>query len=233
MDFLRLILTAILPIIIIAVVIYRVDRYDKEPIKLLLFVMFLGMLSVIPALIGETVLGFVGVIFGSGFIGTAYRAFIQVALVEEFCKWIIIIIVIYKRPEFDEPIDGIVYCVFVSLGFAAVENILYVLTKYVTSPNIALFRGVLSVPAHALFGISMGYFMSLAKYSTNPIASKRYYRRSLWIPVFFHGIYDFILFTGIPLLLIVFVGFVVYLWINGIKKLKRFAQLSKASNSSD
>ncbi len=228
MDYIRLLFTAVLPIIIIAIVIYKVDRYDKEPIKLLVLTMFLGALSVIPSFIAERILG---IFAGGGIIGTAYSAFIGVALVEEFFKWIVVILVIYKRPEFDEPIDGIVYCVFASLGFAAIENIGYVFTHYAASPNIALYRGLLSVPAHALFGVSMGYFLSLSKYAQNPAASKRFYWRSLWIPVLFHGIYDFILFIGNPLPLLIFFPFVIYMWVNGIKKLRRFAQLSKAENT--
>jgi RsiW-degrading membrane proteinase PrsW (M82 family) len=233
MDFIRLIFNALLPIAIIAFIIYKVDRYDKEPIKLLVLVMFLGAVAVIPVFIGSWLLGLVGTAFGEGILGTAYHAFIQVALVEEFFKWIVIILVIYKRPEFDEPLDGIVYCVFVSLGFAAVENILYLLSYSVNSPNIAFFRGILSVPGHALFGVSMGYFLSLAKYATNPIESSKYYWRSLFIPVLFHGIYDFLLFMKMSLLLLVFVGFIIYMWINGIKKLKKFAEISKATNSID
>ncbi len=233
MDFIRLLFTAVLPIIIISIIIYKVDRYDKEPIKLLLLVMFLGAVAVIPVLIFGFILGLFRLPFGSGIIVTVYHAYIEVALVEEFFKWIMIILVIYKRPEFDEPIDGIVYCVFVSLGFAAVENIMYVLSYSVTSPNIALHRGLLSVPGHALFGVSMGYFMSLAKYAIDPIASKKYLRRSLIIPVIFHGTYDFILFIGNPLPLFIFFPFVIYMWVNGIKKLNRFSQLSKAENSVD
>jgi len=229
MDFLRILFTAVLPVIIIAIIIYKVDRYDKEPIKLLILVMFLGAVAVIPTLVVELILGLVG---GNGIIGKAYKAFIGVALVEEFFKWIVIILFIYKRPEFDEPIDGIVYCVFVSLGFAAIENIMYVFSRYVTSPNIALYRGLLSVPAHALFGVSMGYFMSLAKYSTDTVAAKRYRSKSLWVPVLLHGIYDFILFTGSPYMLFVFIPFVIYMWVAGIKKLKQFAAISKANNSS-
>lgn len=227
MDFLRVLFTAVLPIIIIGVVIYRIDRYDKEPMGLLFKLMLFGALAAIPVIIVEILLEKIPI---SGIIGVVYRAFIAIALVEEFFKRLVVHLFAYKRPEFDEPLDGIVYCVFAALGFAALENILYVFSYSAVSPNIALYRGILSVPAHTLFGVSMGYFMSLAKYATDPNVAQRYKTRSLWVPVFFHGVYDFILFMGSPLLLLIFIPFVIYLWVNGIKKLKQFAVISKANN---
>ncbi len=227
MDFLRILFTAVLPIIIIAVIVYRVDRFDREPIKLLLKVMLFGALAVLPVLLFEVILG---VIRFGGLFGMAYKAFVGVALVEEFFKWLVVILFAYNRPEFDEPLDGIVYCVFSALGFAGIENIMYVVGNYAVSPNIALYRGILSVPGHALFGVSMGYFMSLAKYATNRAVSARYMRRSLIVPIFLHGVYDFILFVQTPLLLLLFIPFVIYMWVNGIKKLKQFAAISKANS---
>ena len=227
MDFLQILFTAILPIIVIAVIIYRVDRFDREPIKLLAKIMFFGAVAVLPVLLFEVILGSISF---AGLLGTAYRAFIGVALVEEVFKWLVVILFAYRRPEFDEPLDGIVYCVFSALGFAAVENIMYVVSNYAVSPNIAFYRGILSVPGHALFGVSMGYFLSLAKYATDRAASRRYMRRSLLVPIFFHGVYDFMLFVQSPLLLLLFIPFVIYMWVNGIKKLKQFAVISKANN---
>ncbi len=227
MDFLRILFTAVLPIIIIAFIIYRIDRFDKEPIKLLIKIMLLGAVATIPVIVIELLMSLMPI---GGLVGLAYQAFIAVALTEELFKRLVVIIFAYRRPEFDEPLDGIVYCVFAALGFAAFENIMYVFSYQAVSPNIALYRGLLSVPAHTLFAVSMGYFLSLAKYSTDLAVSRRYYRKSLWVPVLLHGTYDFILFTGTPLMLMIFIPFFIYMWINGIKKLKQFAQLSKASN---
>ena len=230
MDLLRIIFTAVLPIAIIAFIIYRVDRFDREPTKLLIITMVLGALSVIPVLVGEIILEKIA--FG-GIFGIAFKAFIGVALVEEFFKRLVVVKYAYKKPAFNEPLDGIVYCVFAALGFAAIENIMYVLVYQSTSPSIAFFRGILSVPGHALFGVAMGYFLSMAKYASDPVTAKRYYRRSLWIPVLFHGIYDFILFSQMALLLLLFLPFVIYMWIYGIKKLKQFSAISKAVSSAD
>ena len=208
---------------------YRLDRFDREPIKLLVKLMFFGALSVLPVLIAEIILG---TIRFAGITGLAYRAFVGVALVEEFFKWLVVILFAYRRPEFDEPLDGIVYCVFSALGFAAVENIMYVVGNYAVSPNIALYRGILSVPGHALFGVSMGYFMSLAKYATDRAVSARYMRRSLLVPIFFHGVYDFMLFVQTPLLLLLFIPFVIYMWVNGNQKIKAI-RADIASQSQD
>jgi RsiW-degrading membrane proteinase PrsW (M82 family) len=108
---------------------------------------------------------------------------------------------------------------------------MYVLRFQAVSPNIALYRGVLSVPAHTLFAVSMGYYLSRAKYTFDPVLKKRYFRKSLTVPVVLHGIYDFILFVGTPTMLAIFIPYVIYMWINGIKKLKVFAKMSKDSHT--
>ena len=92
------------------------------------------------------------------------KAFIVVALVEEFSKYIIVKYYAQNNREFNEPFDGIVYAVMVSMGFAALENVLYVY-QYGSSTGIT--RAFTAVPAHATFGILMGYFMGKAKFSKN------------------------------------------------------------------
>ena len=226
MDFLRIIFTAIIPIIIIALIIYNLDRFDKEPIKLLAKVMLFGALVTIPVIFVERILQLLPIF---GVPGAFYRAFIVAALTEEVFKRFIVKKFAYNHPAFNEPLDGIVYCVFVALGFAAFENIMYVFSYQSTSPNIALYRGLLSVPAHTLFGISMGYYLSLAKYTQDFVKKKKYMTLSIVIPVLFHGMYDFILFVGTPIMLLAFIPFVIYMWINGIKKLRKFRKLSKTS----
>lgn len=228
MDFLRIIFTAILPIIIIAFIIYKIDRFDKEPVKLLAKVMLFGAIVTIPVIFVEKLLQLIPF---SGILGYLYSAFIVAALTEEVFKRKVVLKFAYKNPAFNERLDGIIYCVFAALGFAAFENVLYVFSYQAASPNIALYRGLLSVPAHTLFAISMGYYLSLAKYSVDPVLAKRYSRKSLLVPIMMHGIYDFILFVGTPLMLLIFVPYIIFMWINGIKKLKKFVKLSKMNHS--
>ncbi|MEX1307543.1 MAG: PrsW family glutamic-type intramembrane protease, partial [Eubacteriales bacterium] len=133
----------------------------------------------------------------------------------------------YHSPEYNERLDGIVYCAFAALGFAAAENIGYVLTTYEAYPSIVWIRAISAVPVHLMVGITMGYYLSLSKYSTSEAEAARNKRRSLMVPVLLHGTYDFILFLQIPVLLLVLIPFVIYLWVSGIKKLNRFYRESR------
>jgi RsiW-degrading membrane proteinase PrsW (M82 family) len=216
-----LLLSAILPVAIFLYFIYRKDT-SKEPWQLLLKCLGFGMLGSIPAIIIELILG-VGNIFSSAFLSSFYEAFIEAALTEETIKFLILYWLIRKNKNFDQHYDGIVYAVFVSLGFALVENIMYVLQDgYAT----AITRAVLSVPGHGLFGVIMGYFFALAKFSDTE-KRKKYMCLSLLIPIILHGIYDFFLMyttenSAISLFLVVaLIALMIFVWIYAIKNLKK------------
>ena len=110
-------------------------------------------------------------------------------LTEEFSKYIIVLYISQPRRAFNEPFDGIIYAVMVSMGFAATENIMYVLQG---GYEVALLRAFTAVPAHATFAILMGYFMGKAKFSNNKIMLNF---TGLFLAVVFHGMYDFFLFV--------------------------------------
>jgi RsiW-degrading membrane proteinase PrsW (M82 family) len=110
MDFFRIIFTAIIPIIIIAIIVYKIDRFDREPIKLLIKVMILGALVTIPVIAVERLLQTIPI---GGIKGMAYKAFIVAGLTEEFFKRRVVLRFAYNNPNFNEMLDGIVYCVFV------------------------------------------------------------------------------------------------------------------------
>jgi RsiW-degrading membrane proteinase PrsW (M82 family) len=116
------------------------------------------------------------------------RAFFIVGLIEEFSKYIIVRYYAQTKRQYNEPFDGIVYAVTVSMGFAATENIFYVLEG---GFQVALIRAFTAVPAHATFGILMGYFMGIAKFSNNRI---KWNLIGLLLAIVFHGAYDFFLF---------------------------------------
>ena len=134
----------------------------------------------------------------------------------------------YKNKEFDEIYDIIIYSVFVALGFAAFENILYVLGNETIEASITtgVLRAILAVPGHACDGLFMGYYLSLAKISelqNQKEESKKYLLKSWLIPTILHGTYDFCIFTGMPIFLLVFLIFVIWMYINAVKKLKLVA----------
>jgi RsiW-degrading membrane proteinase PrsW (M82 family) len=149
----------------------------------------LGIVAIFPALLIENSLSHLGsAVFFQTIQGVGIKAFFLVALVEELCKFVMLRFYAYKRPEFDEPFDGIVYAVMVGMGFATLENIFYVSQYGVTTGIIRMF---MAIPAHATFAIILGYFMGKARFSLDK--EKHLMRAGIFWAVVFHGSYDFFL----------------------------------------
>ena len=183
---------AIAPGIAICLFIYLKDKYNKEPLGLMLLSFIIGMLSIIPAVIIQlTLTKPVERIMGEGILYTAVFSYLIVALSEEGSKFLGVRILPYRRKSFDDPFDGIVYAVMVSMGFATLENIGYVFQH---GFGTGILRMFLSVPAHATFGVLMGYHIGLAKF--DPANRKRHLLLAIFWPVLFHGTFDFFLFVG-------------------------------------
>jgi len=223
---LRLFIIAIIPAAVIITGIYLSDRHDREPLKVLLFTYILGALTVIPSVIVEEFL--IGFNIFPGVLGAFYNAFFVAGFTEEFFKRLVVLKYPYKTKFFDEKLDGIVYSVFATMGFATVENIIYVAYRYTNNPFIGLYRGIFSVPAHAVFGITMGYYLSLAKFDTNIDRKRMNMRKSLYMPLIMHGIFDFILMAEIPQLTMIFVPYVIFMWVSNQRKLANFMYDSKS-----
>lgn len=217
-----LLFAASFPVVVFLIVIYRKDT-EKEPPGLLFKCLILGCVAAVPILFIEVFVSSFNN-FSSAFLYSFYEAFLVAAVVEEGIKFLFLYLIIWKRKEFDQYFDGIVYAVFVSLGFALVENIMYV---FQYGFGTAITRAVLSVPGHGLFGVTMGYFFSLAKFSGRNRTGLLWL--SFLIPVLFHGMYNFLLmFLGenenaliILLLLAAFVTLLVVLWRTGIRNVRK------------
>jgi len=225
---LNLFITAITPGVALGLALYFFDRHDREPIKMLMKVFFMGIFIVIPTILIENILSSFNVFYGLS--GTFYTAFIVAGLTEEFMKRTVVLKTVYYNPVFNEKLDGIIYCAFSALGFATIENIMYVVFRFSDVESIGIYRAIVSVPAHMLFAVTMGYYLSLAKFASTPRLSKYYYKRSLIIPTILHGIFDFILMSEIKLLMILFIPFVIYLWVVNLKKLNIYYKDSKQQN---
>ena len=183
---------AIAPGIAICMFIYLKDKYNREPLGLLLLSFFLGMLSTIPAVLIQVAFTKpVEKMMGEGIAYTIVFAYLIVALSEEGSKFLFTRLVPYRHKSFDDPFDGIVYAVMVSMGFATLENIGYVYQHGIATGILRMF---LSVPAHATFGVLMGYHMGLAKF--DEANRKKYMFLAIFWPVVFHGTFDFFLFLG-------------------------------------
>lgn len=223
---LRLFIIAVTPALIFMFTIYLTDRADREPAKLLLLTFLFGALAVIPSLFVEEML--VRLNFFSGLSQAFFNAFIVAGMTEEFFKRLVVLKIPYRTSYFNEKLDGIVYAVFASLGFATVENIMYVVFTYTNNPFIGLYRGIFSVPAHGVFGITMGYYLSLSRFDIDKRRKASNMRKSFWMPVLLHGIFDFILMAGIEELTLLFVPYVVFIWWLNERKLSRFMFDSKS-----
>ncbi|WP_167614015.1 PrsW family glutamic-type intramembrane protease [Maribellus sediminis] len=215
-----LLILSLAPVFVIAAYIYFRDKYEKEPIRMLLFALLAGAVTVLPIVFVEMFLSRYTSLFPR-YVSAAYQAFVVAAFSEELFKYLALYVLIWKSPEFNEKFDGIVYAVYVSLGFAAVENILYVVNGGLVT---GISRAITAVPAHAIFGVTMGFYFGLARFYERESAALK--RKALLIPILLHGIYDFILFTGLAWLTVVFIAFVVFLYISGLKRIKELSSVS-------
>ena len=190
MGVLILLAIALAPGLAIMVYIYLHDKHEKEPIGLLVRSFFFGFGSVIITLVISTIIGTFITINESDVSEQAVHAFIIVALVEEFSKFVFVRGILYRNKNFNEPFDGIVYAVMVSMGFATLENVLYAFEGGV---GVAIFRMFTAVPAHATFAVLMGFYLGKAKHEHK----KGYYAlHALGIATLFHGAYDYFLFIS-------------------------------------
>ena len=225
----KLLLTlAVLPSLVLGWIIWKNDKVEKEPGGLLVGLFFCGIGSIIVTLILSAfvyMLPMCNPNEGETLIELFFGVFIGVALVEEFSKWIFVRLVTWKNKAFTHMYDAVVYAVFVSLGFATLENILYVVDGGI---GVALMRAVLAVPLHTFCGVFMGYYYGLAKQSQinnrKDLVSKNMFL-SLLMPVLIHGFYDYCLFTGEVVLVLAFFIFVILIYILAFRRVFKLSKI--------
>ena len=255
-----LIVAALLPAIALCIYIFRKDRVEKEPIGLLLVLLGCGVIVTIPAAFLEGIITGIIDAFFSPFIvsmtedGSAVfnsilshriynflTAFVGVALVEEGLKWGALILVTRKNREFNSVFDGLIYAIFVSLGFAAFENVLYVIQN---GWMVAIMRAILSVPGHMFFAVMMGYYYSLwhitdkaaelertlqsegiLKFSGITFNSKNHIVMSILMPILAHGLYDYCCFVGSGLATLALYAFVIIMYIFCFARIKKMSAI--------
>ena len=213
-----ILLTALLPVAILVFYIYRKDKNLPEPTSQLVKAFLWGVLSAPLSFFISVPFGLLGLYPAEAttVLGSVCTAFFGAAIPEECAKLFVLWLVLRKNPFFDEKMDGIVYAVCVSLGFAALENILYLFSDTESFLSIGIVRAIFAVPGHFCFGILMGYYYSIAKFY--PKSSIKNKILVLLAPIIAHGLYDSILFvmnvTPIisGLLLIVFLVFCHKMW---------------------
>ena len=243
-----LVVAALIPAIVLCVYVYKKDKVEKEPLGILLLLLFLGVMICFPAIYLELILkAVIDGVFGISALGgslnyityTIYQFIsctVGVALVEEGLKWLVLFLVSRKTKHFNSLFDGLIYAIFVSLGFAAYENVLYVLQNGWMN---AVMRAVLSVPGHMFFAVIMGCYFT--RYYTTKLARETEfgYRRkgmlpanrppfsetrdlvlSILMPTLCHGFYNFCLNMGSPMYLLAVLALVVCLYIFCFRHIK-------------
>lgn len=224
---------SIIPAFLLALYIYNKDSV-KEPKSLLIGLFASGFLAAVLAVLVDIIIYFFLPDYfltenykNFGFFKLFCITFLEIALVEEFCKWIMLRIFAYNHKDFDQFFDIIVYSVFVSLGFATIENLFYVIPG---GFSLGVLRAFFSIPGHASFGVFMGLFLGLSKFyeKRNRVLHYLYMGSAVLIPTLFHTVYDFCIFTENIWLFIVFLVFIITLYIITIVEIN---QVSKGNQS--
>lgn len=212
MNVFVLLALAFAPGLAIGLYIYLKDHHEREPLGLLITSFIYGGLSTFITFFISWPLDFMLTLHDDSVVDQFTNAFFKVALVEEFSKFVFIRFILYHNQNFNEPFDGIVYATMVGMGFATVENILYVFQYGVATGIVRMFT---AVPAHACFAILMGYYLGKAKFThRHEIAYSLF---ALLVATVFHGAYDYFW----------FISFVPGIWIGAIVSLITAIVLSK------
>jgi RsiW-degrading membrane proteinase PrsW (M82 family) len=213
-ELLSTLAAAVAPGVALLAYFYLSDRYDAEPLPMVIKMFFIGALIVVPIMIVQRALS---LWFGESDL---LFSFATSAGVEEFFKWFVLYHIVFHHAHFDEPYDGIVYATAVSLGFATVENILYALFEPATI-GMLLMRALLPVSGHALFGVFMGFLLGKARFASGKLV-RLYLWLALLVPLFWHGLYDYLTLTAFSSSWVwLAVPFMFFLWMGGIRFVHR------------
>ena len=225
-----ILVAGLLPCVVLLFYIYRKDTVEKEPVGLLIKLLLLGCLSTIPAIIlemiGSYILSAIGLTEGS----TLYyliENFLIIAVAEEASKRYMLRKGSWNDPAFNYVFDGVVYAVFVSLGFAGLENVGYIAGF---GMEVAVIRGLAAIPLHAICGVFMGHFYGLHKayskygYAKEAAANKKL---SLLVPVLIHGFYDFCASVQSETMSYVWLGFVVVMDVIAFIQIRNYSKNDK------
>lgn len=194
-----ILVTALLPVAILLVAIYLKDKASPEPTGQLVKAFMFGVISAGLAIVLSTLLEVAGLYsqWDPYNVNGIRMAFFGAAIPEETAKLFMLWLLLRRNKFFDENMDGIVYAAFVSLGFAAIENVLYLFSDSESFMSVGIMRACTAIPGHFCFGILMGYYYSLATFGNKATLRNKIFA---WlVPVMGHGFFDAILFiTNVP-----------------------------------
>ena len=206
-----LILAALIPPLVLMGVIYRMDKIEREPPRMMMGLFFKGLLAMFPILILELLAAQFVDFFPWSYLGYLFLSYFCIpGFIEEGVKYRVLKKNTWNDPNFNFRFDAVVYSVFVSLGFAAVENVMYVLTNGFST---AVLRAIFSIPGHAMFGVVMGVGVGTAKWMETlgqRQQAQALLRRAWLTAAVLHGFYDFLLVGFGWIFYPYFIGLVIY-----------------------
>lgn len=231
---------ALIPCVVLFIMMYKKDKVEKEPIGLMIKLLFFGVLSVIPALlleiVPEIVIILIEELFLFGLMGQVFLTFVRclcVGFAEEFSKYWLLKLGSWKNKNFTHRFDAVLYASVVALGFAGLENILYVcgnaFEAFDLGMTTAIMRALLSVPGHMMFGVHMGmYYGDAKKFEVvgDRDAMKKSLWKAIWVPALLHTLFNFCLMISseLPIVLLFYFGYIIYLYYVSFKKINRTSQ---------
>ena len=183
---------ALLPVLIALYFIYRKDKNNPEPTWQLVKALFFGVLSAPLSMFLSIPFKEMG-LYGeesTTVTGQLAFAFFGAAIPEECFKFLMLWLAVRNNKYFDEHFDGIVYAVCIGMGFAGIENVLYLFDNYDNWLGVGIGRALLAIPGHFFFAILMGYFYSLAHFASSVGKKPTYLLLAIGVPVLAHGLYD-------------------------------------------
>jgi RsiW-degrading membrane proteinase PrsW (M82 family) len=198
---------AVAPAVFLLLFVYLRDKYEREPLSLIAITFVIGAACLLPAAVIEFILG---LFLPYNFL---LQVFLYVALIEELTKFIAVRVKAYSSPHFREVMDGIVYAVAAGLGFATLENVVYILQSGL---SVAITRAFLSVPGHAVWAGIMGFYIGLAKCNATSKSQERLrIVEGIGIATVLHGIYDILVFSQslLGVIGISLVGWILFLYL--------------------
>ncbi len=187
-------LMAIAPAIFLVCYFYKQDMKKPEPKGLVITIFGIGIAFTVPVSLLEVVFDeLFGFLMNASILYSFIKAFVVAAFIEEFFKLLVVKKFAYTNRHFDEMMDGIVYTIVASLGFACLENVIYVIDGGI---EIALVRAFTAVPMHAVASGVMGFYIGKAKFSETKKSERSLIYKGLCYAILIHGIYDFLLFAS-------------------------------------
>ncbi len=229
----------VIPSMLILWYIYIKDKSEKEPFYLII-ILFIGgiiscLISILISILSKQYIPYLNMnYYNMNIFEIFVKVFVVITLSEELTKWIINYITIWRNKNFKHIYDPIIYSACTALGFATFENIIYVTNYHNNGIMIAIMRGLISIPSHAVFGIYSGFYLGISKNAyvcDKKDKALKYKILSILVPIILHFTFDILLIKTNIIKYSLFIIYLTILYITALKKIKRLSSVSKPLKS--